>query len=132
MKVGICNTNHFIFIDDGRTDGRGTDSITRVVRTNTNIDLILLQFFYDLGIINTCKYMDLYVRIMMPEIIHKFRDPVNTDTGAGSKADIARGQTIDRSDLFIEMLVVLYNSICKGKKGSSVVCKFDPMCIFYE
>lgn len=66
----------------------------------------------------------------MPEIIHKFRDPVNTDTGAGSKADIARGQTIDRSDLFIEMLVVLYNSICKGKKGSSVVCKFDPMCIF--
>ena len=56
MKVGICNTNHFIFIDDGRAYDRGVDGITRVVRTNTNIDFILLQFFYNLRIIDTCKY----------------------------------------------------------------------------
>ena len=130
MKVGICNTNHFIFIDDGRADDRGVDGITRVVRTNTNIDFILLQFFYNLRIIDTCKYMNLYVRIMMTEIIHKFRYPVNADAGAGSKADIARSQSIDRCDFFIEMLVALYNSVCKGKKVSSVVCKFDSVRIF--
>ena len=132
MKVGICNTNHFIFIDDGRADDRGVDGITRVVRTNTNIDFILLQFFYNLRIIDTCKYMNLYVRIMMTEIIHKFRYPVNADAGAGSKADIARSQSIDRCDFFIEMLVALYNSLCKGKKVSSVVCKFDSVRIFYK
>lgn len=55
MKVGICNTNHFIFIDDGRADDRGVDGITRVVRTNTNIDFILLQFFYNLRIIDNLQ-----------------------------------------------------------------------------
>lgn len=73
--------------------------------------------------------MNLYVRIMMTEIIHKFRYPVNADAGAGSKADIARSQSIDRCDFSLKCWWLCITAYARGRRlvplsVSSIPCVF--------